>query len=311
MEESMNREPKLIFFRHHPENLISSPPLASSLQHLETSFLLIVIKRYPHALVACGSAIESAIKAAINAGPHDRLDFKGLIEQARKKYPSFTRIHDQEIKNFRLKRNEIIHYGFSTKDDEVSTKLLLETGYRLIAECYETFFQFPLEEKDGVYGSLLPDLAYHLNVAKKVYMKAKDEKGLDLTYCFISFRKNIALGIQHWMLSDWQKILIQSEEESAYKHLFYFKENQKERLSGHYFNDLYWTFNCPVCGSQDSFVVELDGERLDKSEIRLLRGACVDCSLVIPDNCPFITDILCEDQIDIEKPKIFKEYMIK
>jgi len=127
-------EPKLIFFRQRPLDLVNCPPLASSLQHLETSFLLIALGRYPHALVACGSAIESSIKAAIKASPDDRLDFRKLIDRANKQFPSFTTIREDEIRDFRLKRNEIIHYGFSPKDNEKSAIFLLKTGYRLIEE---------------------------------------------------------------------------------------------------------------------------------------------------------------------------------
>ena len=82
MMDTHNDEPRLIFFRDTPMDLITHPPLASSLQHLETSFLLIAMGRYPHALVTCGSAIESVIKAAINASPDDRLDFRELIKKA-------------------------------------------------------------------------------------------------------------------------------------------------------------------------------------------------------------------------------------
>ena len=77
-------KPKLIFFRETPKDLQIRPPLASSLQHLETSFLLIAMGRYPHALIACASSIESCIKAALNKTSDDRLEFKKLYVQAMK-----------------------------------------------------------------------------------------------------------------------------------------------------------------------------------------------------------------------------------
>ena len=97
MKNTQKNEPELLFFRDKPADLMTRPPLASSLQHLETSFLLLSIGRYPHALVTCGSAIESAIKAAINAGPDDRLDFRKLVSKARQLFPSFTTLSKGEI----------------------------------------------------------------------------------------------------------------------------------------------------------------------------------------------------------------------
>lgn len=308
MTGTHNDEPRLLFFRYKPTGLITRPPLASSLQHLETSFLLVSMGRYPHALVTCGSAIESAIKAAINASPDDRLDFRKLINKARQLFPLFTTLSEDEIRDFRLKRNEIIHFGFSPKDDEISAVFLLKTGYSLIEQCYEEFFQFPLQGKGDVYGGLLPDLAHHLNVARKVYIKAKEEKGLDLTYCFISFAHAIRWGIQHWMMSDWQKDLLHSEEEGGWAS-WEFQHKQKEELSWKTF-DISWHFDCPVCGDPDSFICELDDTQLDKGKVSLKRGACVNCGLVTPKNCPFLVDELCAEQFDEARPKILKEYGI-
>jgi len=309
MKNTQKNEPELLFFRDKPVDLMTRPPLASSLQHLETSFLLLAIDRYPHALVTCGSAIESAIKAAINASPDDRLDFKKLVNKARQLFPSFTTLSEDEIKDFRLKRNEIIHFGFSPKDDAISAVFLLRTGYSLIEQCYEAFFQFPLQEKGDVDGGLLPDLARHLNVARKVYMKAKEEKELDFTYCFISFAHEIRWSIQHWMMSDWQKDLLYSEEESSGAHSWELQHKQKKELSWKTF-DASWHFDCPVCGALDSFVCELDGNQLDRGEVLLKRGVCVNCSLVIPKNCPFLADELCAEQFSEARPKILKEYGI-
>lgn len=308
MSDIHNDEPTLLFLRNKPVGLMTRPPLASSLQHLETSFLLIAIGRYPHALVTCGSAIESAIKAAINASPEDRLDFKKLINKARQLSPKFTNLSQDEIKDFRLKRNEIIHFGFSPKDNEISAVLLLRTGYNLIEQCYKAFFQFPLIGEGDDYGGLLPDVARHLNIARRVYIKAEKQKELNLSYCFISFAHKIRWSIQHWMISDWQKNLLHSEEESG-SASWEFQEKQKEELSWKTFN-IPWHFDCPVCGDPDTFICELDDNRLDKGEVSLKRGACVNCSLVIPKNSPFLADELCAEQFNEARPKILKQYGI-
>ena len=203
MNDIVNIKPSLLFFRDTPNNLVSLPPLASSLQHLETSYLMIAMNRFPHALINCGSAIESAIKAAIKASPDDRIDFRGLINKGQQKFPDFTKLSSKAIKKFRLKRNQILHYGFSPKDDEESAILLLETGYNLIEDCYESFFNFPLHSKGTTYGGLALDFDRQLKVAKNVYCKVYNNNNLNLAYCFISFSHQLRWSLRGWMLSDW------------------------------------------------------------------------------------------------------------
>lgn len=307
MKDSQHAKPKLIFFRDTPKDMITRPPLASSLQHLETSFLLIAIGRYPDALVTCGSAIESSIKAAINASPDDHLDFRRLIKEAEKQFPSFTSISRGDIKNLREKRNEIIHYGFSPKDDDISAMFLLKTGYILIEQCYKSFFQFSLHGEGDTSGGLDTGIDHHLRIARKVYKKAEKKRGLNLRYCFIGFAHTIRWGIQHWMMSDWQKDLLDSNEESAGTS-WELQDKQKNELRDIF--DVSWDFECPVCGESDSFICEIDGNKLNNREVFLKRGACAHCNFVIPENCPFLADELCAEQLNQAKLRILDDYGI-
>ena len=305
MPNNQEEAPTLLFFRETPENFLSHPPLASSLQHLETSFLLIHLGRYPHALVSCVAAVESALKAAFDTDQDRNWNLWELLDKAQKEFPPHADFAPADINEIRKKRNTIIHEGFSPKDDEISAVLLLKTGYRLVEQCYDTFFQFPLKRKGERYGGLLSDLDRHLDISRKVYLKAKDETGLNLTYCFISFAHQIRMGIQHWSMSDWQLKVLQSEEESGWTAWDY-KQNQKRKLA----LEPSWDFDCPVCNEPESFVCKLDEDELDKGKISLKRGVCVHCNLIIPKNCPFLADELCEDQLDEARPKILKEYGI-
>jgi hypothetical protein len=107
-----------VFFRSPPKDLASRPPLASSLQSLESSFLFLALGRYPHALVACASAIESAMKAAFAMGPEDRDNLARLIDQARSGYRGLQLFPKSELDDFRNTRNRIVHFGFSPQDDD-------------------------------------------------------------------------------------------------------------------------------------------------------------------------------------------------
>lgn len=308
MTNGHQEKPKLIFFRETPKDLLKRPPLASSLQNLETSFLLIALSRYPHALVSCASAIESAIKAAFNTNQERKQTFQSLLDRSLKEFPPNSELTRTDVDEFRKKRNEIIHYGFSPKDDEISAVLLLKTGYQLIEQCYQTLFDFSLKRRGENYGGLLPDLDHQLDIARKVYLMAKAVCGLNLTYCFIAFAHEIRWRIQQWMLSDWQQEILYSGEEGGWT-AWEFKHKQKEELTCKVL-DPSWHFDCPICEEPESFVCELDGDELDKAQIRLKRGVCVNCSLIIPSNCPFLADELCKDQFEKARVKIIEEFGI-
>lgn len=155
-----------------------------------------------------------------------------------------------------------------------------------------------------------------LEIATNVYRKAKanadakaeaDDEGKFL-YCFRAFAHEIRWGIQHWMMADWQKdALISAEEGGA--DAWESKEKQKKELANE-FKEPMWSFSCPVCGETESFVCEIDDEELDRAKIQIRRGVCVHCSLVIPNNCPFLADELCREQFDKELPRILSGYGI-
>jgi len=306
MTSSSDQKPELIFFRDTPKDLLDRPPLASSLQNLETSFLLLAVWRYPHALVSCASAIESALRSAFDSG---RKSFSELLKLANAEFPPDV-FSQSDLDEFREKRNEIVHYGFSAKDDEISAVLLLKTGYRLIQQCYKTFFDFSLKRNDGTHGGLLPNFDHHLDIAERVYLMAKDEPNLNLTYCFIPFAQEIRWSIQQSLMSRWQRQVLNAEETNWPNISWDLKEKETEELFWKAF-DPAWKFDCPICGDVESFICELDGDELDKTVIRLKRGMCVNCGLFIPANCPFLADEICSEQIEEERSKIFSDFGIE
>src|SRR5262245_47109179 len=125
-EES--EKPELLFFRKTPDGLMSRPPLCSSLQNLESCFLMVAVGRFPHALVTAASSVESAMKAVLRLPPEDRINAAPLYKQALASYSALSSFHDHDLETFRNTRNRIAHYGFSPHDDEVTAALLLKTG---------------------------------------------------------------------------------------------------------------------------------------------------------------------------------------
>jgi len=90
------REPTLLFFRHRPADWATRDYIASSMQSLETSLFLIASRRYPHALLVCASAIESALKAA-DIGAKKGASFRDLIENAKNACKPTADLGDTEL----------------------------------------------------------------------------------------------------------------------------------------------------------------------------------------------------------------------
>ena len=302
MDGTKPNNPQFIFFRKWPANINSCPSLASSLQHLETSLQLISIYRYPHALVTCASAIESAL-GAVSSSNKINTNFDSLLKFANGMFRPSDSFTQSDLDEFRRKRNKIIHSGFSPKDDELSVVLLLKTGYPFLEKCYQHFFIFPLRKKDEEYGGLLPEIEKQFDLSLRIYSKAKEIKNISFRYCFIP----LAHLIRHrtTILPDWQE---EGLNNGGFDVGWEFKYKQREHLFYHF--STAWYFDCPICGDSESFVCELDNDELDKKKIAIIRGLCVNCNLAIPANLPYLADDLFHDQIDRDLPRILKEYGI-
>jgi hypothetical protein len=136
--------PTFVFFRTSPDNLMSRPPLCSSLQNLESCFFLIALNRYPQALIACASAIESCLRAAFNIRPEENRKLVDLLKDAKNYSQKLKNFSQVKLDNFRKTRNNFVHFGFSPDDDNKAARLLLDSGFIFLNLCYEEFFNFNL-----------------------------------------------------------------------------------------------------------------------------------------------------------------------
>jgi transcription elongation factor Elf1 len=271
--------------------------------------MLVCINRYPHALISCFASIESALKAFLKILPnsHPYLHFEDLKAKAKQKVGSFT-INDSSLKDFREKRNAIIHYGFSPQDDKISAELLLDTGYLFIEECYEKFFDFSLTGQNQKPGGLLVDLAYHYNLAKKIREKSKNNTNHSSENCFVSFSHYIRWSIKDSMLSESDSSFLSKSAEEYDQRIEDFQNELKEEYDHKIFSST-WHFNCPICGNDESFICELDENELKNHQgIRFQRSYCVNCGFSVPKNCLYMTDELCKEQIDQQKNEILSAY---
>ena len=160
------------------------------MQSLESCFYLISLNRYPHALVNCSSSIESALKAKFA----EKEELYKLIKRAMALMPGL--FDDEDLRTLRQTRNNIVHFGFSPKDDEHTARLLLQIGIPFLNKCYEVFFNFTLE------SGLLPEVSGQLKIASDVYAMAKNVKGQSVEYCFRALGHMIRRGMKDSVQSE-------------------------------------------------------------------------------------------------------------
>jgi hypothetical protein len=292
--------PRLYFFRHTPKDLLARPPLASSLQSFESCLFLIALERYPHAFTACVFSIESALKAAFAQPSKGGDSLQKLLEKARDQSSSLGTFSKDGLDGMRQTRNRIVHYGFNLKDDRHTTTLLLSTGIPFLRACYESFFDFVLDD------ALLIEFGNQLRIAGEVFEKFKLRSDLNPVYCLHVLGHLLRWSVKDSLISHWEAEAVRTADEDGAKIETIFGQKEKvERLL-----DPSWAFDCPICGGLETFVCELVNDDLDKKQISLLRAVCVECGLNVPRGCPFLADALCREQADEKRDQILYEFGI-
>lgn len=293
----------LTFFRTLPADPLDAT--LPSLQGFETSLFLIALSRFPHALTSCATAIEAVIKASSRCATNDDR-FVALLSAARKAATTIAAFPQQDVDEFRKKRNDIVHKGFSPKDDNVSVELLLKTGIPLLAQCFSEFHNY-----DFFHG-LLPEYTEHLRVAQKVYLRQQqmaphaDAEERDVTYCFRSLAHLIRWSCKHAFSSSWEIQTLSDAEDIGVK--FEHTEDERRKLEGRFGSA--WRFDCPVCGDYEAAVAELDEDALTQSVVRPSRLACTNCGLVVRKEHRFLAEELLSAATEQDEARILKEYGI-
>lgn len=291
------KRPQLHFFRATPKELTSRPPLASSLQSVESSFIFISHARFPHALVTCASAIESSIKAALRIPPTKKRTATWLYEKAAERWGSLESFDDRDLRQFRDTRNDIVHYGFSPRDDEKAAVLLLNIGFPFFEACNREFFG------RGLVDSLAFDYGENLRVALSTYQKAKDRPNLQFARCFDAFAHLLRWSLRESLMPDWERNAVARAK--SYGAPFESSEASKRKLDRIF--GATWAFDCPICDEVNTFVCELDPDRLEEHTIRLERALCTNCNLVLK-GMPFLAEALVGAPVETERMAILREY---
>jgi hypothetical protein len=295
-------EPRFLFYRSLPKIPITTAILASSLQGLETSFFLISLRRYPHALTVCASAIESIIKHSPACEPLLKRSGKGptlndLIQAVRDQSPSLSSFPQSELDTFRQTRNRIVHKGFSPKDDSESAELLIRVGFPFAASCLHQLHSFDLMD------SLIVEHAYHLEIARRVYEKARSLAG-EFTYCFRSFGHYLQWCFRNNFLQNWECDVLEDADIFVKSGSVDSEKNALERR----FNASWDHFSCPICKDLQSTLVELDAEALERGKVVPLRMACFNCGFTVRSGQLFLSETLLGPQVIEQRSEILKDF---
>jgi hypothetical protein len=301
------QEPTLLFFRSRPEGWATSAYVASSLQSLESSFLLIALGRYPHALLVCASAIESCLQSA-RIGSKEKDGLGVLLAKAKKTSEVVNGFSDDLLVLLRETRNRIVHRGFSPKDDSESASLYIDVALPFLVLCYKEFHTFDLI--DG----LLLEYAQQIAVATEVHRLAKAAREnhsetpeeMDMSYCFRGLSHLIRWNFKENFSAGWEiDALIHAEETGGkFKRTFETTQELKQLF------EVPWSFDCPICWDFGSVVAEIDSDMMDEKQIVTKRMACTNCGLAVHRDEPYLSGVLLHKQIADSSAQILREYGI-
>ena len=296
--DTNNPAPILHLFRIRPDGLTSRPPLCSSMQSLDSCLLLLSLERYPEALITCASAIESVIKAHFGVRPGDHDKLHELIERARNESYALRQFRASDLNDFRKARNRMIHYGFTSGDNQKAATFLLGTGIPFLNQCYKAFFNFDFDE------GLFVEYSESLNNALGAYSEVKTRQDIDFTECFIVLKRLIRWRFKHNFMTSWELDAAQADEENGMKYSKCADRKSKIETSA----GCFWLFDCPVCDDFDTLVCQLDEDALGQKEVNIMRADCVSCGLVIPESIYSLARITCQKQLKGKKSIILNEY---
>jgi hypothetical protein len=306
--------PSLVFLQL-PDCWQQSHPLASSLQHLETALFLISLKRFPHALVSCVSSIETTIKAGLKISKDETKDEKRdlveLLKLASGRIGPNSTFNNKQLKDMRMARNQITHYGYSPKDDESTAAMLLNTALPFAAQCYTTFFKFSPIPSARLPLDFFPDVMSLLSITLNVWRKRQNS--VQSARSSIKYLDYVAHGIrwgtQHSSLSIPQRMILKDATESWEE--FDAVGKVKNRLAIE-LKDPMESFNCPVCGNHDCFTCEFDGgDCFDQGQLFAKSAVCAHCGLSIDETAGDLTDKLISEQVRVRGREICLKYGVK
>jgi hypothetical protein len=288
----------LVFFGKVPAR-IDEDYVPAALQGFETMLLLIAIRRYPNALIAIGSALESALQSS-QIGGSRRDGLQDLMKKAAKRSEALRGWTGDELESFRETRNDFVHRGFSPRDDERSVRAMIVTGIPLFHAILAEFLTFDLNE--GLHA----EYARHIQVATRVHSRAESVGQRAERYCLRALGASIRWSLKDNFQSYWELDALKAANEDGDRFIAHAEETK--RISRAY--DASCVCECPVCLEYNTAVVELDGDKLDAGEVQPVQLACVNCGFRATRGEHLLAEELLRGPLERERESVLKGYGI-
>ena len=282
------------------------PPLLSAFQSLDTGFLLLAHGRHPQALANFATAIESAAKAHLQLNSEDKFNLAEALPDLNFRIPKERALPLKELKRFREKRNQITHYGYSSRDDEESVQLIFTVALPFIDAWIEHSMGFSLID------ALQKDLAEKVRLAMEL-IKTQINNPITAVNAIRGVVKLIQYLTRESYMTWWEYEILE-QDASKIGSGYELKSNMIFRYQQElYFGSATAVITCPICDAIESLVVKLDDEQLvNNKQLVLLEAHCVDCELNLPENSKTLLQQLCNHQLTNDLRDIaLKEFGIK
>lgn len=284
-------------FRSTPSGA-GAAAIASSMQSFESSLFLVSLHRYPHALTTAVFALESALKATSLKPRKQNLD--DLLESARSKSPAMRAVDQVSVDSLRKMRNNIVHKGFSPRDDELCATLLLRAGVPLLVGAYRDFFKFEL------YDGLMSEISHQLEIAVNAITSASDEQELHGTAFFVLLEHLLRVRIQRGLTS----VSAGLATDEATNMGITWEQTHRRQVEFERVLEPSWVTTCPACEEPDVLVCELDGEALEDARLEILRGYCAACDLAVPTDRRTVLNVACSEALRSARKQVLADFGI-
>jgi len=271
-------------------------------------------------VVLCVNALESAIKAKLGVPPDERkLQLRDLLTQVRSQFPDLNEFDGDKIRALRDKRNQLVHYGFSPKDDRECAVLLLDVGLPFLNLCYKTMYDFYLdwhEIRPGITtfdkltsaemskAGLVPDVAEQLGFIMYIYKSANGKEGFNPEHSFYAFIHFIRMHLKQSAMSQSE---MNSLEDAESRGIQYDNETKLKNGLERLFHDT-CNLDCPICYGIGTMIVELDENSLSEGDIAPDRCGCVRCGFVVGRGASYISKVLLATQMVESRERLLKEF---
>ncbi len=304
--------PHLTFFTQFPKGHLSTPGVASALQNIEIAFRMAALRRWPAAMSLIWQSCELLLRVNLGIDLYDRTIEAHKMQDQFNKEKSLTMDLQNESGKFRQLRNQILHHGYSPKDDERCIEMYFGAGFaycnRLVKELVgQDMIEIGRKENENCwFWDIFEDTRKVIN--KKVRKKLPLYPGLEP---FVIVTNNInrmgGMVSKYYSPGDhntliWQE-MFQDFEFDVRKRL---GEEIKKELEEFGNEEIVFLpyFECfGRCNSMlESIVANIVSEPRDDGNYDLLQInaiGCVDCQYVLsdPDTVKvFVFDRLSEKQ---------------